>query len=206
MHWPAAAVHRQFHVARGVLGARALVNLPKLKTHGLTTLTGALKNTFGVIPGFRKAEYHVTHPDLEGFSRMLADLNGLVRSGLVVMDAIAAMEGNGPRGGTLVDLGLLIVSDDPVAVDAVACRIAGIDAARVPLLRMAEEAGVGRAAADRIEIRGDPVEGLATAAVRAAAGASRAEAARVPLPVRRRTSWCPSRRSSPRAAGAAGSA
>ncbi|MCX7029737.1 MAG: DUF362 domain-containing protein [Spirochaetes bacterium] len=161
VHWPKGVVHRQFHVARSVLGARALVNLPKLKTHGLTTVTGALKNTFGVIPGFRKAEYHVTHPDLEGFSRMLADLNGLVRSGLVVMDAICAMEGNGPRGGTLVPLGLLIVSDDAVAVDAVACRIMGIDADRVPVLRMAEEAGIGCASGGRIEIRGDPIEGFA---------------------------------------------
>jgi ferredoxin len=124
-------------------------------------MTGALKNLFGVVPGFRKAEYHVTHPDLEGFSRMLADLNGLVRSSLVVMDAIRGMEGNGPRAGTPVDVGLLIVSDDPVAVDAVACRVAGIDPARVPLLAMAEEAGVGRAAPGRIELRGDPVEGLA---------------------------------------------
>jgi uncharacterized protein (DUF362 family)/Pyruvate/2-oxoacid:ferredoxin oxidoreductase delta subunit len=161
VHHPSAVVHRQFHIARGVLGARALVNLPKLKTHGLATMSGALKNVLGVIPGFRKAEYHVTHPDLEGFSRMLADLNGLVRSSLVVMDAIRGMEGNGPRAGTPVDVGLLIVSDDPVAVDAVACRVAGIDPARVPLLAMAEEAGVGRAAPGRIELRGDPVEGLA---------------------------------------------
>ena len=150
----------QFHVADAVIGARALVNLPKLKTHALTTLTGALKNTFGVIPGFRKGEYHVTHPDLDGFSRMLADLNGLVRPSLVVMDAVQAMEGNGPRGGTLVPLGLLIVSDDPVAVDAVACRVAGIDADRVPVLRMAEEAGIGCASAGRIDLRGDPVEGV----------------------------------------------
>jgi uncharacterized protein (DUF362 family)/Pyruvate/2-oxoacid:ferredoxin oxidoreductase delta subunit len=161
VHRPSAIMHRQFHVARGVLGARALVNLPKLKTHGLATMTGALKNLFGVIPGFRKAEYHVTHPDLEGFSRMLADLNGLVRSSLVVMDAIRGMEGNGPRAGTPVDVGLLIVSDDPVAVDAVACRVAGIDPARVPLLAMAEEAGVGHAAPGLIELRGDPIEGLA---------------------------------------------
>lgn len=154
---PGAAVHRRFHVARGVLGARALVNLPKLKTHGLTTMTGALKNLFGVITGFRMSEHHATHPDLEGFSRLLADLNGLVRSGLVVMDAIHAMEGNGPRNGTLVPLGLLIVSDDPVAVDATACRIMGIAADRVPLLRMAEEAGVGCASRGRIELRGDPV-------------------------------------------------
>ena len=159
--WPGAVVHRHFHVAGSVLGARALVNLPKLKTHGLTTLTGALKNTFGVIPGFRKPEYHVTHPDLAGFSRVLADLNGLVRSALVVMDAIQAMEGNGPRGGTLVPLGLLIVSDDPVAVDAVACRLVGVDPERMPVLRMAQEAGVGWADPGRIELRGDPVDDLA---------------------------------------------
>ena len=163
VHWPHGLVHRRFHLALGALEARALVNLPKLKTHGLTTMTGALKNLFGLVPGFRKKEYHVTHPDREGFSRMIADLAALVRPRLVVMDAISAMEGNGPSGGTPVALGLLIVSTDPVAVDAVACRIAGIDASAVPVLAMAEAAGAGVASLDRIEVRGLALPGAGRA-------------------------------------------
>jgi ferredoxin len=85
---------------------------------------------------------------------MIVDLNKLVPSRLVVMDAIRAMEGNGPASGHLVQVGLLILSTDPVAVDAVGCRIMGIDPAETPLLRIARDAGLGNSSADRIEIRG----------------------------------------------------
>ena len=71
---------RRFHIARGALEAGAIVNLPRLKTHALTVITGALKNIFGVVPGGLKAEFHLSHPDVETFSRMIVDLNGLVRS------------------------------------------------------------------------------------------------------------------------------
>lgn len=158
---PKGVQNKRFHVARGVLAAGYLVNLPKLKTHGLTMMTGALKNIFGTIPGMRKAEFHIKHPDAEGFSRMIADLSGLVRSDLVIMDAIHAMEGNGPSGGGLVELGLLIVSSDPVAVDAVGCRLMGVDPMSVAHIRMAEQSGIGHASAADIEILGESVSGRA---------------------------------------------
>jgi len=151
---PSGSQNRRFVIARGIVEAGAIVNLPRLKTHSLTTITGALKNIFGAVPGKRKAEFHIKHPDVEGFSRMIADLNGLVRSRLVVMDAIRAMEGNGPSAGDLVDLGLLLFSTDPVAVDAVCCRIVGVDPLSLPLIRIAQEIGVGNASPDAIEIRG----------------------------------------------------
>jgi uncharacterized protein (DUF362 family)/ferredoxin len=152
--FPEGVQNRRFHVARAVLSAGFLVNLPKMKTHGLTVMTGALKNVFGVIPGNRKAEFHVRHPDPEGFSRMLADLNALIRPPLAIMDAVEAMEGNGPSGGRIVKVGLIIVSRDPVAMDAVACRIMGIDPLSVPLIAMAEKSGLGKASERDIEIRG----------------------------------------------------
>jgi uncharacterized protein (DUF362 family)/Pyruvate/2-oxoacid:ferredoxin oxidoreductase delta subunit len=159
--YPAGVQNRRFLVARSVLAAGVIVNLPRLKTHSLTVVTGALKNTFGVVPGSRKAEFHIKHPDVEGFSRMIVDLNGLVRSHLVIMDAIRVMEGNGPSSGTLADVGLLVLSEDPVAADAVGCRIMGIDPLTLPMLRMAEEAGLGNADADHIEIRGEAIEAFA---------------------------------------------
>lgn len=149
---PQGVQNRKFFVASAAREAGFICNLPKLKTHALTLMTGALKNTFGVIPGMRKAEFHVKHPDVAGFSRMIADLNGCVRSGLVVMDAVTAMEGNGPSGGTLVDMGLLIVSEDPVAADSAACSLIGADPLSVDHIRMAQESGLGNASPDRIEI------------------------------------------------------
>jgi len=156
--FPQGVQNRLFTIARGVTEAGGVVNLPRLKTHGLTTMTGALKNTFGVIPGGRKSEYHITHPDVESFSRMIADLNGAVRSSLVVMDAITAMEGNGPVGGRLRPVGLIIASTDPVAVDAVGCRIMGIDPRAIDHVRMAEEAGLGNAHPQRVDIVGETLD------------------------------------------------
>ena len=155
--YPQGLQDRRFHVARGALEAGAIINLPRLKTHALTVMTGALKNTFGVVPGGRKAGFHLSHPDVEDFSRMIVDLNGLVRSRLVVLDAVKVMQGNGPASGTLVDVGLLIVSDDPVAADAVGCRIMGIDPLCVPQIRIAHESGLGNAHPESIDLRGENI-------------------------------------------------
>jgi ferredoxin len=148
---------RTFPIARGVLESGGIVNLPRLKTHSLTRLTGALKNTFGCVVGARKAALHIAHPDGEGFGRMIADVNMLVPTRLVVMDAVRVMEGNGPAAGTLVDLGLLLVSTDPVAVDSVACRILGLDPLSLPHVRAAWQSGLGAAKEDEIETRGEPL-------------------------------------------------
>jgi uncharacterized protein (DUF362 family)/Pyruvate/2-oxoacid:ferredoxin oxidoreductase delta subunit len=156
--FPGGALDRRFTVARGAVEAGVIVNLPRLKTHGLTVMTGALKNMFGVIPGGRKGEYHVTHPGVEAFSRMIVDLNGAISARLVVMDAVTVMEGNGPANGRLRPVGVLIFTTDPVAADAVGCRIMGIDPYSIPVIRMAEEAGLGNAGAGGMELLGDPLE------------------------------------------------
>jgi uncharacterized protein (DUF362 family)/Pyruvate/2-oxoacid:ferredoxin oxidoreductase delta subunit len=151
---PAGAQNKVFTIANGAREAGAIVNLPRLKTHGLCTMTGALKNLFGAVPGNRKMEFHIKCPDVETFSRMLVDLNALIPQRLAVLDAIRAMEGNGPGGGDLVDVGLLIFSDDPVAADAVGCRIMGIDPLSIHVIRMAHERGLGRADSDGIVLEG----------------------------------------------------
>jgi len=156
--FPGGALDRRFTVAQAAVEAECIVSLPRLKTHGLTTMTGALKNTFGVIPGGRKGTYHVTHPDVESFSRLLVDLNRAVPVRLVVMDAITVMEGNGPANGRLRPVGLLILTTDRVAADALGCRIMGIDPFAIPFIRMADEAGMGNAKVEKIELLGEPIE------------------------------------------------
>ena len=153
-----ALLIKSFVVANGVLDADGLVNLPKLKTHPLTRLTGAVKNQFGCVPGLLKSRYHVTLADPFDFAAMLVDLNTLVRPRLCVMDGIMAMEGNGPRSGVLRHLGVLLFSADPVALDAVACRIINLDPEVMPTAQPGEKAGLGHYRADDIELAGESLE------------------------------------------------
>jgi uncharacterized protein (DUF362 family)/NAD-dependent dihydropyrimidine dehydrogenase PreA subunit len=147
---------KQFTIASAVLDADGLVTLPKLKTHALTRMTGAVKNQFGCIPGMLKSEFHVRMPDAERFAQMLVDLNRLLRPRLAIMDGVIGMEGNGPRGGDPRRIGAIIVSDDLVAVDATACRIMNLDPALVRTVTNGTAWGLGDAR--DIEYVGDALE------------------------------------------------
>ena len=153
-----ALLNKRFVVANGVLESDGVVSLPKLKTHQLTRLTGAIKNQFGCIPGTLKSQYHVKMPDPYDFATMLVDLNTLIRPRLYIMDAIVAMEGNGPRNGKPKRLGVLLFSSDPIALDSIACRIIDLDPEFVPTSKAGEKAGLGTYHYDSIEVIGDKVE------------------------------------------------
>jgi len=149
---------QHFILANGVLDADGLISIAKFKTHGLTRLTGAIKNQFGCIPGPLKAEFHIKLPDPVDFAKMLVCLNLLIRPRLYIMDGITAMQGNGPRSGDPMDLGVLLFSSDPVALDAVMARIVDLDPEFVPTLKPGYEWGLGTYLADEIELLGDPLE------------------------------------------------
>lgn len=149
---------KKFDIANGVLDCDGLVSLPKLKTHGLVRYTGAVKNQFGCVPGLLKAQYHAKLPDPYDFATMLVDLNTLIKPRLYVMDGVMAMEGNGPRSGRPRQLGVLLLSTDPIALDATACRIICLDPEVVPTSRAGEKAGLGTYHADGIEVIGEAIE------------------------------------------------
>jgi ferredoxin len=129
-----------------------------MKTHQLTRITGAVKNLFGCIPGRRKALYHVQFQDVMDFSRLLVELNLRLRPRLHVMDGVLAMEGNGPRSGDPQRMNVLIMSDDPVAVDATFCRLVAMEPEFVPTSTIGGEQGLGRFQDSEIEYLGDPLE------------------------------------------------
>lgn len=156
--YPEGHVIRQFMLTRGVLECDGLISLPKLKSHALVRMTGAVKNQFGCIPGLLKAEFHARVLDVERFARMLVDLTGCVRPRLYICDAVTAMEGNGPRGGTARHVGTLLLSTDPVALDAVACRIIALRPELLLTNLWGQEMGLG--SYDRVTILGDAVEPL----------------------------------------------
>jgi uncharacterized protein (DUF362 family)/Pyruvate/2-oxoacid:ferredoxin oxidoreductase delta subunit len=153
-----ALLVRQFVVANGVLDSNGLVSLPKLKTHGLVRFTGAVKNQFGCVPGLLKSQYHVKLPDPYDFATMLVDLNTLIKPRLYIMDGIVAMEGNGPRSGKLKRLNVLLLSSDPIALDATACRIVHLEPEIVPTSKPGERAGLGTYHIENIELMGEALE------------------------------------------------
>jgi uncharacterized protein (DUF362 family)/Pyruvate/2-oxoacid:ferredoxin oxidoreductase delta subunit len=145
---------KRYFLARTVFDADVVINVPKMKTHGLTLYTGAIKNLYGTLPGFQKAIYHKNFPNPSDFSRILVDIYQCVQPALTVMDAITAMEGNGPATGDLKDVGLLLASRDGVALDAVANAIMGYKKDEVPTTRIAGERGLGENDLQKIQIKG----------------------------------------------------
>jgi Pyruvate/2-oxoacid:ferredoxin oxidoreductase delta subunit len=150
-----ALLVKSFTIASGVIDADGLISLPKLKTHGLTRITGAIKNQFGCIPGMMKSQFHLKLPDPYDFATMLVDINTFIKPRLYIMDAVMAMEGNGPRNGKPRKLGVLLFSSDPVAVDAVACLLINLNPEFVPTSKPGELSGLGTYHNDNIEIVGD---------------------------------------------------
>jgi uncharacterized protein (DUF362 family)/Pyruvate/2-oxoacid:ferredoxin oxidoreductase delta subunit len=153
-----ALQNKRFTIANAVLESDGIVSLPKLKTHGFLKLSGAIKNQLGCVPGLLKAEFHLKLANPVAFARMLVDLNGLVHPRLFIMDGIICMEGNGPMGGDPRNLGVLLFSRDPVALDATVCRLVDVDPELSYTITEAARAGYGTYKADEIEITGDPLE------------------------------------------------
>jgi len=141
--FPEGGLIKLFTIAAGVLDSDGVISLPKMKTHALTRFTGAVKNQFGCIPGILKGEFHARLNEMERFSQMLVDVTQLVRPRLYIMDAIVAMEGNGPRSGTPRPMKALLFSTDPVALDGVACRMMNLDPELVPTNVLGEKSGLG---------------------------------------------------------------
>jgi uncharacterized protein (DUF362 family)/Pyruvate/2-oxoacid:ferredoxin oxidoreductase delta subunit len=152
-----ARTFRKFTVARALADADCIIGLPRFKTHQLTGITGAVKLHYGFIPGVAKAEYHLhAGRDTRTFAQLLLELAATVKPGLTIMDAVVAMEGNGPRHGTPRKLGLLMAGTSLTALDFLACTIAGIEPRTVPTVRQAMEWGCGPASTDEITTFGPP--------------------------------------------------
>jgi uncharacterized protein (DUF362 family)/Pyruvate/2-oxoacid:ferredoxin oxidoreductase delta subunit len=149
---------KHFVLANGVLDADGLISIGKFKTHQLMRITGAVKNQFGCIPGMLKAEFHIKLPNALDFAKMLVVLNLYIRPRLYIVDGITAMEGNGPRGGNPVAMNVLLFSLDPVALDAVMCRLIDINPEFVPTMKPGREWGLGTYLTEEIELLGDPLE------------------------------------------------
>ena len=150
--YPEGITARQFYFARAVTEADAIIGLSKMKTHALEKITGAVKNMYGLICGYRKAAGHVSFPNASMFARMLADIHRATPQRLHIMDGIVAMEGNGPASGNPVAMNVLLLSSDPVALDTVFCTLINVDPKLIPTNAQGEQLGIGKCNLDKIDI------------------------------------------------------
>jgi uncharacterized protein (DUF362 family) len=129
----------------------AVISAAKLKTHSATGVTLGMKNMFGLLPDKYKAKYH-----LKGISKVIVDINTVLKAKLTVIDGFVGMEGSGPVDGEPVQMNLIIAGTDTVATDATACRVMGIDPQEIKHIRKAHEKGLGNI--DDIQVIGEKLE------------------------------------------------
>ncbi|MHA1973634.1 MAG: DUF362 domain-containing protein [Candidatus Hodarchaeales archaeon] len=129
-----------------------VIHLPTVKTHGHTTITGALKNAFGgLIPKYRHHSHRVIHEILVD---LLAIQKEIHPGMLAVTDGTVSGNGAGPRVMEPVITNIIMASEDQVAIDAIAAKIMGFDPMKIKFIKMAHDQGLGIGDLDQIEILG----------------------------------------------------
>ena len=146
---------RKVAVLRDVLEADVYISVPKMKTHGLTMISGAVKNNYGLLTGGQKSWYHYYSVKPEVFTGIVIEMFRLRPPDLVIMDAILAMEGYGPSSPETRWVNKVLASDDAVALDTVEANIVGFSVDDVPYLRIAREMSLGETNLNAIEVLGD---------------------------------------------------
>lgn len=131
----------------------AIINAAKLKTHSVTTVSLGMKNMFGLLPDKMKFKYH-----FRNISKVVVDINNVLRPDFTIIDGFYGLEGPGPTSGTPVKTDLLIAGKDVVATDATACRVMGIDPAKVYHIKRAYEKGFGEIDEAKIKVVGKRIE------------------------------------------------
>ena len=123
----------------------AVISAAKLKTHINTTVTLGMKNMFGLLPDKFKGKYH-----LKGISKVLVDINTVLKPAFTIIDGFVGMEGEGPTDGIPVKMNLIIAGRDVVATDATAARVMGFDPYEIKHISKAYEKGLGKTEAQII--------------------------------------------------------
>jgi uncharacterized protein (DUF362 family) len=168
MEIPDNFVFKNIYFHKAIFDADLVCSVPIMKTHGLATVTLALKNIgIGGFPGMMygtvRSQVHQEGLKLEptGTSAVTVDMVKANKLGLSVIDATTAMEGQGPSvngGGNLVDMNLIIASTNALAADMVAANIMGFDPTEIDTFNWAWKAGMNPTNIDNIEIVGEKIE------------------------------------------------
>ena len=153
---PEGRVIRWLQVCPEVLEHDWVVSIPVMKMHMHTGVTLSVKNMKGCLWRRSKVQLHMLAPvegtDQKPLDLAIADLSSVLRPHLAIIDGTVGMEGLGPGAGQAKPLGVVVVSTDAFAADAVACRLMGTRAEDIPHLQIAAERGHGVIDLDRITV------------------------------------------------------
>lgn len=155
---PDGGLSKKVKIVRAVVEADKIINLCKMKTHGFMMFTGAVKNMFGVVSGVSKVHAHLRFPSPSMFAEGLLDIFTTVKPTLNVMDAVLAMEGDGPTNGSPKKVGLVLASNDGVALDVAACSVIGIEPGSIATTAVASKRKVGVSDISQIDIYGERID------------------------------------------------
>ncbi len=137
----------------GYFFGKNIIQLPTVKTHVFTTITGAMKNAFG---GLLSENRHWTHAVIHETVVDLLTIQQEIHTGLfAVMDGTFVGDGPGPRAMWVQEKDLILASADQVAIDAVSAYLQGFDPLELDFIRLAHERGLGIGDIKQIEILGD---------------------------------------------------
>lgn len=157
----AGGTFHELEIARDILDADVVINLPKLKTHQMMGLTCGVKNLFGAVVGMRKPRLHLQAGTDKGFfALMLLELAEHIRPALTIVDAVTAMEGDGPGSGDPVHIGALLAGASPLAVDTAATALLGVPPESVWTQKVARKTGRSGCRPEEVEILGEDLESL----------------------------------------------
>lgn len=145
-----------FNIIEPICDADYIVNIPKLKTHGMVGFSCGMKNMFGVIPGLEKPQLHYRWPDMKDFSNMIFEIDRTVTPQITLVDAVEGMEGNGPTGGEKRSPKYTFAARDMYTQDWYVAGWIGLKPEDIVMLKLADEAGYMKY--NEIELVGDNPE------------------------------------------------
>lgn len=152
---PEAMFQKTPEILTPLAEADVVINLAKLKTHGMMVYTGAVKNLFGAIPGIGKAEYHFKMPDYASFANTVIDIFLAVKPAFSIIDSVVGMHKDGPTAGEPFEAGLLLGGANAFEVDRVSLDLISARTERVPMAKEAISRGLMPADIDEVELAGD---------------------------------------------------
>lgn len=125
--WQGISPYREFTLGENPDDYDIIINIPKLKTHAMMGLTLGVKNTFGFIPSFDKAKWHLrAGRDRMLFASLLIDIHNIVKPSLTIIDGIVGMDKDGPSGGRVRDLGFMALSRNTFMLDHAIEKMVGL--------------------------------------------------------------------------------
>lgn len=159
---PDGKTFKRLELAKEALDVDGIINLPKLKTHAQMFMTLGVKNLFGCVVGKRKPQWHLAAgSNREHFARMIVDIYRFLKPRLNIIDGIVALEGEGPgRSGKPRHLGLVVASNDAIAMDRVIIDIVGAKLDDLITCKVARNDGLSETDLSKIEVVGRTIDSV----------------------------------------------